>query len=131
MKRLNPLYIILLFLVVVLISFFKLAEYKKSYKEELGSLNEVKIKIKDYNNLTSTWKNEQYATKILNQLSNNRVFKSAKISKSKNKRFISFKIESKNPRILDNFLNKILNKKLVIEKLELQKEFIDLQVGIK
>ena len=37
--------------------------------------------------------------------------------------------DSKN--ILNGFLNKILNKKLIIKKLELDKSYIDLEIGLK
>lgn len=59
------------------------------------------------------------------------MFLDQKILRAKVNNVIKLKIESNDPKILDNFLNKILNKPLQINKLELDKSFINLEIGVK
>ena len=53
------------------------------------------------------------------------------ITKTATKESIKIKIQSLNPQVLDAFLNKTLNKQLIIKKIELDSNFIDLEIGIK
>ena len=61
----------------------------------------------------------------------NKIFSNQKILKASTNELIKLKIESDDPKILDNFLNKILNKELAIKKLEIEKRYINLEIGIK
>ena len=42
---------------------------------------------------------------------------------------LKVKIESKDSKVLNDFLNRVLNKQLIIEKMELQKDYIALEIG--
>ena len=61
----------------------------------------------------------------------NSMFKNEQITKTASKDSVILKLESSNPQVLDSFLNRVLNKQLVIKKLELNKNFINLEIGIK
>ena len=61
----------------------------------------------------------------------NKTMQTAKITKSKAVNYIAIRVESNESRVLDYFLNKVLNKPFIIKKLELNKNYIDLQIGIK
>ena len=61
----------------------------------------------------------------------NKIFSNQKILKASTNELIKLKIESDDPKILDNFLNTILNKELAIKKLEIEKRYINLEIGIK
>lgn len=131
MNRLNPLYIILLLFTVLFISFFSLINIKKVYSEKLEETNEIQIKSKEYNSLVSYWKNEEFIQKTLDEILKNPLFKNENIVKTETKESIKIRIETPNSQILDSFLNKILNKQLIIKKMELDKNYINLEIGIK
>lgn len=131
MKRLNPLYIISLFITIVIISIFLLQEEKVNFKEKNQELLDYKIKAKEYKNLKESWTNEKFVNSNLEQILKNKMFANQKITKSATNELIKLKIESDDSKILDNFLNKILNKQFVIKKLEIEKKFINLEIGIK
>lgn len=131
MNRLNPLYIVLLLFTVLFISFFSLINIKKVYSEKLEETNEIQIKSKEYNSLVSYWKNEEFIQKTLDEILKNPLFKNENIVKTETKESIKIRIETPNSQILDSFLNKILNKQLIIKKIELDKNYINLEIGIK
>lgn len=131
MNRLNPLYIIMLFLTLIFISFYSLSNERKAYLEKLNELNELEIKANEYTYLSTQWKNEKFVNKTLDEILKNQMFKNEKIVKLENKESIKIKIESNNSVVLDNFLNRVLNKPLIIKKLELDKSFISLEIGLK
>lgn len=131
MKRLNPLYIILLFLTFVFISFFQLNSTINEYKNAYSDYEDLKNISKNYNELKTQWNNEKYVNETLDVILKNKMFLDQKILRAKVNNVIKLKIESNDPKILDNFLNKILNKPLQINKLELDKSFINLEIGVK
>ncbi len=131
MKRLNPLYIISLFITILVISIFLLNEEKTILKEKTEELNAIQLKAKEYKNLKNSWNNEKYVNDTLDLILKNKIFSNQKILKASTNELIKLKIESDDPKILDNFLNKILNKELAIKKLEIEKRYINLEIGIK
>jgi preprotein translocase subunit SecF len=122
---------ILLFITLVFISFFYLSNEKKAYHEKIKELNELEIKAKEYITLSTQWKNEKFVNKTLDEILKNSMFKNEKIVKVENKESIKIKFESTNSYALDNFLNRILNKPLIIKRLELDKNYINLEIGLK
>ncbi|WP_320652484.1 hypothetical protein [Arcobacter sp.] len=92
---------------------------------------QLEIKAKEYKDLSNSWKNEKYINKTLDEILKNSIFKNEKIVKTATKESIKIKIETTDSRVLDNFLNRVLNKQLIIKKLELDKNFIILEVGTK
>ena len=60
MKRLNPLYIISLFITILVISIFLLNEEKNILKEKTEELNAIQLKEKEYKSLKNYWNNEKY-----------------------------------------------------------------------
>ena len=131
MNRLNPLYIVGLFLTLLFISFFSLSNEKKSYFEKIDQVNQLQQKAQEYKYLTSYWKNEVFVNKTIDEIMKNSMFKNEQITKTASKDSVILKLESSNPQVLDSFLNRVLNKQLVIKKLELNKNFINLEIGIK
>lgn len=131
MTRINPLYIILLFLTLFFISFFLVSNQKKLYLEKSLETIQLETKAKEYKDLSNSWKNEKYINKTLDEILKNSIFKNEKIVKTATKESIKIKIETTDSRVLDNFLNRVLNKQLIIKKLELDKNFIILEVGTK
>lgn len=131
MNRLNPLYLVLLFLTLVFISFFSLSNEKKLYLEKVNESRLFEQKASEYQSLISYWKNEKFINKTIDEILKNSLFKNEQITKTASKESIKIKIESSNPQVLDNFLNRFLNKQLIIKNLEIDKNFISLEVGLK
>ena len=131
MTRINPLYIILLFLTLFFISFYLVSNQKKLYLEKSLETIQLETKAKEYKDLSNSWKNEKFINKTLDEILKNSIFKNEKIVKTATKESIKIKIETTDSRVLDNFLNRVLNKQLIIKKLELDKNFIILEVGTK
>ena len=131
MKRLNPLYIISLFMTILFISIFLLSEQRDLLKEKTEELNQIQIKAKEYKSLKNSWNNEKYANETLDLILKNKMFSNQKILKASTNELLKLKIQSDDPKILDSFLNKVLNKELAIKKLEIEKRYINLEIGIK
>ena len=62
---------------------------------------------------------------------NSPTFRTEDIIKISTKETILIKFNSMSHDKLDNFINKILNKQLIIKKLELEQNSINLEVGLK
>ena len=131
MNRLNPLYVIALAFTVVFVSFFLLKEELKLYKQNNSEFNTIQVKAKEYKDYKNSWDNKTFVNKTLNQILRSSSFKKQKVLRVDTQTAVKVKMISENPRVLNSFLNKILNKKLVIKKLELDKTYIDLEIGIK
>lgn len=131
MNRLNPLYIVSLLFTIVFLSFYLLQNKKNDYSEKVEEISTLQVKAKEYKELAESWKNESFINKTLDEILKNSNFKNENITKTATKESIKIKLESSNSTVLDNFLNKVLNKPLIIKKLELQKSSITLEIGIK
>ncbi len=131
MNRLNPLYIILLFVTIVFLSFYTSNNEKKSYIEKLDEIKILQTKAFEFKSLASTWTNEKYINNTLDEILKSQIFVNQQITRTATKEAIKIKIQSVNPQVLDAFLNKTLNKQLIIKKIELDSNFIDLEIGIK
>ena len=116
MKRLNPLYIISLFMTILFISIFLLSEQKDLLKEKTEELNQIQIKAKEYKSLKNSWNNEKYANETLDLILKNKMFSNQKILKASTNELLKLKIQSDDPKILDSFLNKVLNKRCSYKK---------------
>lgn len=131
MKRLNPLYIISLFITIFFISVFLLQQEKDNFKQKSYELIDYKIKSKEYKNLKDNWTNEKFVNDSLDQILKNKIFLNQKISRTSTNELVKLKIESDDYKVLDYFLNKILNKQFVIKRIEIEKKSINLEIGIK
>ncbi len=131
MNRLNPLYVILLFITITFISFYSNSNAKNLYLEKIDEAKNLQIKALEFTNLVNSWTNEKYINSTLNEILKSQVFENQQIIKIATKENIKIKIESANQQVLDALLNKILNKQLIIKKLEMNSNSIDLEIGIK
>ncbi len=131
MNKINPLYILALMLTLVLLSFQQLSEQKNSFYEKAKEFESLKEKAKEYRHLSSSWASKENTVKTLNQIVNSSQFRKHKILKVETQKNLKVKIESSDTKVLNNFLNRVLNKQLIIEKMELQKDYIALEIGYR
>ncbi len=130
MKRINPLYLIALTLTFLFISLYSLNNEKLSFIEKKDELNLIKQKAKDYKSYKESWNNEAFVSKTLDNILKSRQFSNQKVLRVKTKNSVKVKIQSNDQNILNAFLNKILNKKLIIRKLAIEKSFVNVEIGI-
>lgn len=131
MNRLNPLYIILLFTTILFLSFYTTSNEKSLYLEKINEVKSLQTKALEFKSLVNSWTNEKYINSTLDEILKAQIFVNQQITKTATKEAIKIKIESANPQVLDTFLNRVLNKQLIIKKLEINSNFIDLEVGTK
>ena len=131
MNRINPLYVVVLSIVLVIISFIYLSNEKVFYNTKVEQLNELEIKFKEYYEVSTYWKNEKYVKETIDHILSSSSFSNENINKVETKEHIKLKLESSSEQTLDTFLNMILNKQLIINKLELKRDSIYLEVGLK
>lgn len=131
MNRLNPLYIILLFITTVFLSFYSISNKKKNYYNKVEETKQLEIKALEFKNLLNAWTSQKYINSTLDEISRSQIFAKEQILISATHELIKIKIDSANPEILDIFLNKVLNKQLIIKKMQLDKNSVNLEIGIK
>ncbi len=131
MSRLNPLYIILLFVTITFLSFYISSKQKDVYFEKIDETKFLQTKALEFKSLVNTWTNEKYINNTLDEILKAPLFANLQITRTATKQMIKIKIDSTNPVVLDNFLNRVLNKQLIIKKLELETNSINLEIGIK
>ncbi|MGJ0372894.1 hypothetical protein NG764_10790 [Aliarcobacter cryaerophilus] len=131
MNRINPLYVVGLSIVLVIISFIYLSNEKVFYNTKVEQLNELEIKFKEYYEVSTYWKNEKYVKETIDHILSNSSFSNENINKVVTKEHIKLKLESSSEQTLDIFLNMILNKELIINKLEIKRDSIYLEVGLR
>ena len=124
-------WVILLFVTFAFLSFYTSSNQKEAYIEKLNEVKNLQIKALEFRNLVNTWRNEKYINSTLDEILRSQIFANQQITRTSTKEAIKIRIHSVNPQVLDTFLNKILNKQLIIKKLELNTNFIDLEVGSK
>ncbi|WP_072682461.1 hypothetical protein [Arcobacter sp. LA11] len=130
MNKLNPMYILALMITVFIVSFVSVSNKKEEYKNSIQTYENVKMKSKDFKEYKKTWFNKNQIRRKIDNIVRNSTFRKEKILKVENSNIIKLKIESKNPRVLNKFLNKILNEKLILKKLDIQKRSISMEIGI-
>lgn len=131
MKRINPIYILALIVTFFILSFSLLSDKKDEYQElnkQFLSLNEKAKNFKEYN---QNWFNEKRVQKKIDTIVKSSSFRKEKILKTQNKNSVRVKIESDNPKVLNKFLNRVLNEKFRFKKLEIQKRTISLEIGLR
>lgn len=131
MNKINPLYILALMFTFVVLSFVQVDESKSSFIQKAQEFENLKYKAKEYKQLSASWASKENSIKTVNQIVNSAQFRKHKILKVETQKNIKVKIESQDAKVLNSFLNKILNKQLIINKMEVQKDYIALEIGYR
>jgi len=130
MNKLNPIYILALVITIFIISLVK----QNQKKDELNNIElnyeQIQTKAKHLNEYKQKWFDKNETIKDLNFILKDSFFRKENITKIENEKHIRVKIESKNQVILNKFLNKVLNKKFILNKLIIEKNSISFEVMI-
>ncbi len=120
--RINPMYILLLFITLSAISFFKLNDSSQSFESELEFFSEFKQDSKLYQKLKDNKASLRELDRFLRRFDN----KDVKKREFKNK--VSIVVKSTDINKLNNFLNQLFNSSLKIKKLVIEKESISVEI---
>ena len=130
MNRLNPLYILLTFIVLASISFTLLSIKEDTFEKKSKNYNLFITKAKQFKSLRANNMQENKTRNIINSITNDHEYNKATIRTHDNQQSIVIDIESEDIKLLDSFINKILNSKLSISKLKIQTNKMNIEVGI-
>ncbi|WP_044417267.1 hypothetical protein [Halarcobacter anaerophilus] len=131
MSRINPFYLITLFLLLFILSLFSLNKEKESLKNIENEKKELFKLSQEYKDYKNSWFDKKQIEQRVSRIIKSITFKDEKILTSQTKNIIKIKIESQNEKILEKFLKKVLNEKFIIKKLEVKKESMYFEIGIK
>ncbi len=131
MNRINPIYFLLLCFMVVIMSFSILSDSKN----ELIQKNEKKLAFEQtvhtYLGLKKGWFEKIETQQQIKYILNDFTFKKAKISSTIQNKKAIIKLKTKDKKTIKQFVNKLLNKKLLINKLDISKTTVIVEVSIK
>ena len=130
-NRINPIYIVLLLIILVFVSYSLVNTEKNNRVINNNQLSVTLKKVDEYNEYKKNWYNKEKVLSELNLILKSSSFKNKKQLKVETKNTIKIKLESANSKDLTKFLNKILNNKFLINKLELNKNFVFIEIGFK
>jgi len=128
MKKLDPLYVILLSIVVLIVSIILFNSSIKKLNKSQDELKNISLIAINYSNMKNDWNDKKNTIIKIDQII--RSLKIKRIDKKITKKKIKIKIEDVSSNNLDKFINKVLNKKLNILKLDITNNSISLEVGI-
>lgn len=131
MNKLNPIYILALMVTLFIISILVLDSKKQQYHEVDKKLISLNAKAQEYKEYKTSWFHKQRVIKKFNAIVQSRAFRGEKILKTQNETSIRVRIESMNPKVLNKFLNRVLNEKFLFKKLDIKKQSISFEVGFK
>ncbi|MCK5294806.1 MAG: hypothetical protein KAJ49_09150 [Arcobacteraceae bacterium] len=128
MKNINPLFLTIACAIILSIAIFSLDSAKKSLKVEKKEFEEFKQLAVKYNTLQKHWGDKKLIIENIQKILKSSGIRNANIIE-KNKTVV-VQIVSMNITQVDKFVNKLLNERLSIKKLEITKNKIILEVGI-
>jgi biopolymer transport protein ExbB/TolQ len=133
MNKINPLYLIALFLVFLGLSLYKLSQAKSEFKEAQESFNSNYELAHDLQALRSVYEQKEQQQRALDLLLQHATLKEANMQKEQKKSSWHVSSSSINQKALDFFLGKVLNasypiKSYVIEKIDDEKAKIDMEI---
>jgi len=129
MNRINPVYILLLFAVLCFSSFSVIKKKEEQLSLSTKRLNEYKSLATTYNILKKEWGKKEEIEKTINKILKSN-FRDANIIQEQNSKYIKIKFISENSKLLSKFTNKLLNHKLIINKIEILKNSVTVEIRL-
>ena len=130
MNRVNPLHVLLILLIITFFSFYLSNNKKKNIQIETKKINIFKEKIYLYKNLKKSWYNQKETMKQVNFILNDSKLSNENIDTSFNKKSVKIKLNFSNKKMVNYFVNKLLNKKLRITNLNITNTQVFVEVAL-
>ena len=121
MNRINPLYIGLLLVGIVLFLMMNLKGAKSDLQDAKNEYKTTKVMVGELKGLKNTYGNKEKVKKALHRVLNLSSLKSADIKQSTTKNGISFSSLGMDKKALDSLMGKLLNGSYNIEKMKIKK----------
>ena len=83
-----------------------------------------------YSQYKSQWFDKNNVAERLDKILNSPSYKNEKILKIDNQNFIKIKVESLNPKLLNQLLNRILNEEFLVRKVNIQTKSLMFEIGV-
>ncbi len=131
MNKINPLYLIVLFIAFFIVSTVLLKDIQEDI--EVGNKNKKEFfKLSsEYKEYKNSWFDKKEIEKRIDRIAKSINFRNEKILVVQSGNIVKLKIESKNEKVLEKFLKRVLNEKFIIKKLSVDRSSIYVEVGLK
>ena len=128
MNRINPLYLLLLCFTITFISFITLSSIKADLAENSKKFELFKQKAISFTDLKKSVGSKKESLSQINLIMKS--FKEQNISSDIIKSKAIIKLQTTQKKLVQNFLNKFLNKKLKITAMEITKSYVVIEVAL-
>lgn len=126
MKKIDPLYILLLSFVLVVVLDMQVISSKKEIKENVVYLNDVTSIAKNFKQLNEDWSDKKQTIKKIEKIITSSGIKNFSKDQGENK--IKYTFENINIKKMDELANKIFNEKLNIIKFDIEEKNLSFEV---
>ncbi|MEA2111652.1 MAG: hypothetical protein U9P71_06340 [Campylobacterota bacterium] len=121
MNKINPLYILIFFILVLLLMIVQNITMQNKIMEASQQISIIKKVGQEISSLKEHWKNPTQAKKNIDALLNNRTFKKSVTKQEKKSNLYKIALKDLNAVTLDKFMSKILNEYVVIKKISIDR----------
>lgn len=128
MNKINPLYLLALFFVVMLASFSSLSTAQQTLKSEQNSHKKFVQKAVEFNTLNETTK-KVYVDKVLKEIKKDKFIKQARLNMQTKAKSYLLSLNKITQKAQEQLLNKILNEKLHIKNLYMDKNKMEVEIS--
>lgn len=130
MNKINPLYILALFIMLTMVSFNFVNDGRTELIKNNGMLNHFKKDVLEYNQLKSNLTTKKERLSSLDVIIRDSDFIKANISSNIQKNRAVIKLVTSNKETMQTFLNRFLNKNIKINRMEATKKYITVEVEL-
>ena len=127
MNKINPLMLLLLSATIFVSSLVLLKQSKEELIQTSSELTEFHRLSNKYQNLKTSWDQKKNTIKLIDKIIKNTRLKN--VDKKIEKKRVIIKISNESLKNIDKFINKLLNEKLNILKLNITQNSVELVVG--
>lgn len=121
MRQINPLYISLLFVVVLLLVFMKLDSAKEEHNRAKSDLVKTEMMAKHIVALKRNWDDGKARERALNKVLKASVLRNAGLSRKRKGKIITLSTKKVDARAVEFLLNKLLNGTYAIRSMQLRR----------
>lgn len=130
-NKINPIYLLASLFIIFIISFTMKNSYFNALENNKQEFKDFKTDAKKYLDIKNNWSNLKKSGMSISNIISDKSFKNSKIIQNSNATSIQIQIEDKDLNVLSKFLTKVLNEKLLIKNLLIQKDKISFEVEVK
>lgn len=131
MNRINPLYILTLFIVITISSFLWLIDINEKLKNSEEKVVKIELVGQKFGILKNVWHDNNEIKKQINFLISDNIFKKANISTNYSNGSATIKMLTDDKNLISLFVQKLLNKNFRINNLFISQSSVSVEVKLK